>query len=98
MPIASSQRLLPNTSNVNVTTLHDLKKQLLHLLQLVDSIIEENQPEPEVHEEQLHENTIVQSIHSLEHSVDHLCEVVQQLVLSNSSNTIKYKGKSRNNL
>ena len=79
---------LYNTSNLSVTKLHNLKNTLLHLVNVVDSIIEENQPEPDVIDEPSHENTLVQSIHSLEHSVDHLCDAVQQFVDSNTSNNI----------
>ena len=71
----AKQKSLHNTSN-----LHNLKNTLLHLVNVVDSIIDENQPE----EEPISENNLVQSIHNLEHSVDHLCKVVQLLVPSNT--------------
>ena len=86
--ITTRMKSLHNTSNLSVTNLHNLKNTLLHLVNVVDSIIEENQPEPDVIDKPSHENTLVQSIHSLEHSVDHLCDAVQQFVDSNTSNNI----------
>lgn len=86
-----SRQPLLNTSNVHVNKLSQLKNILPQLVRVVDSLIEQNLPKLEV-KKQSYEDTIVQSIHSLEHSVNHLCKVVQLLLHLNPSNTIKYMG------
>ena len=90
---SSSQKInpksLPNTFNINITTLYDLKKQLLYLIDIVDIIIEKKQ-----------EINLVQSIHNLEYSVNQLCIVLKQLLLSNHDdhpNTSIYGGKRSDN-